>query len=72
MKKATPIETNTNTCVRLSLLARAAAIFGATFLVRLDIRRSGLEFSSSISADPKLITLKKKQRSNREQKRTEE
>ena len=39
-----------HTCVRLSLLARAAAILGATLRVRLDMRRNGLELSSSIAA----------------------
>ena len=33
------------TCVRLSLLERAAATFGATLRVRLDMRRSGLQVS---------------------------
>lgn len=36
------------TWLRLSELARAAAIFGATFRVRLDIRRKGFDASSSM------------------------
>lgn len=39
---------NEMTCVRLSVLASAAAILGATLRARVDIRRSEFDTSSSI------------------------
>lgn len=41
------------TWVLLSLLARAAAILGATLRVRVDIRRCELDASSSMAAELK-------------------